>query len=71
LAAIAGGIYSIFLFWQHIADAMSIPAEKKVGYVILAVVVIVVIYMVIGAIGGAVAMAIAPFSIYHVGPFYH
>ncbi|HET6400268.1 MAG TPA: Yip1 family protein [Candidatus Kapabacteria bacterium] len=71
LAAIAGGVYSIYLFWQHISDAMSIPAEKKVGYAILAVVIIVVIEMVIGAIGGAIAMAIAPYSFYHVGPFYH
>ncbi|HZK75817.1 MAG TPA: YIP1 family protein [Candidatus Kapabacteria bacterium] len=71
LAAIAGGLYAIYLFWQHVADAMSIPVEKKVGYVILSVVVIVVIQMVIGAIGGAIAMAIAPYSFYHAGPFYH
>lgn len=71
LAAIAGGLYGIYLFWQHFADAMSIPAEKKVGYVILAVVVLAVIQIVIGAIGGAIAMAIAPYSFYHVGPFYH
>ena len=69
LAAIAGGLYSLYLFWLHFADALTIPADKKVGYVILSIVVIGVIYFVIGAIGGGIAMAIAPYSLYHVGPY--
>ena len=71
LAAIAGGIYAIYLFWQHFADAMSIPADKKVGYVILAVVIIAVIEFIISAIGNGIANVVAPYSIgyYHVGPY--
>jgi|GEM_PF-1940248 hypothetical protein len=71
LAAIAGGVYGIYLFWQHLPDALGVPADKKVGYVILAIVVVGAIQLVIGAIGGAIAMTIAPYSFYHVGTFYH
>jgi hypothetical protein len=69
LAALAGGIYAIYLFWQHFADAMSIPADKKVGYVVVAVITLVVIEFVIGMIGTGIANAVAPSPIYHFGHF--
>ncbi len=66
LAAIAGGIFAIYLFWHHVAEAMSIPAEKKVGYVVVAVIVLVVINIVIGMIGAGIANLVSPYS-YHIG----
>ncbi len=68
LAAIAGGIFAIYLFWQHVAEAMTIPADKKVGYVIVSVVVLAVIFFVIGAIGAGIAAMVSPVSVYHIGP---
>ena len=68
LAIIAGAVFAIYLFWQHVADAMSIPAEKKVGYVIVSIVVLAVIYIVIGAIGGMIANMVSPIS-YHIGGY--
>jgi hypothetical protein len=70
LVALAGAIYAIYLFWQHVAEAMSIPAEKKVGYVIVSVVVLAVIFFVIGAIGTGIAAMVSPVSVFHVGPTY-
>ena len=70
LVALAGAIYAIYLFWQHVAEAMSIPAEKKVGYVIVSVVVLAVIFFVIGAIGAGIATMVSPVSVYHIGPTY-
>src|SRR5581483_3592701 len=51
LAALAGGIFSIYLLWQHVSEAMSIPAEKKIGYVVVSILVLAAIYIVIGAVG--------------------
>jgi Yip1-like protein len=67
LIAIAGAVFAIYLFWQHVAEAMSIPADKKVGYVIVSVVVLAVIFFVIGAIGAAIAAMVSPVSVFHVG----
>jgi Yip1 domain len=71
LPMIAGAIFAIYLFWQHVSDAMSVPADKKVGYVIVSVIVLGVIFFVIGAIGTGIANMVSPVSFYHVGPFYH
>jgi hypothetical protein len=65
LIMIAGAVYAIFLFWSHVAEAMSIPAEKKVGYVVVSVLVLAVIYIVIGAIGGIIANMVSPVSVFH------
>ena len=67
LVALAGAIYAIYLFWQHVSEAMSIPAEKKVGYVIVSVIVLAVIFFVIGAIGTGIAAMVSPVSVFHVG----
>jgi hypothetical protein len=57
LAALAGGLYGIYLFWIHIDDAMKIPADKKVGYVVVSLLVIIVVNVVIGFIvNGIVGM---------------
>ncbi len=65
LAAIAGGIFAIYLFWLHVTEAMSVPEDKKVGYVIVSVIVLAVVYFVIGAIGTAVAAMVSPVSVFH------
>ncbi|HEY3876506.1 MAG TPA: Yip1 family protein [Candidatus Kapabacteria bacterium] len=67
LAALAGGIYAIYLFWQHISDALSVPADKKIGYVIVSVLVLVVVFFVIGAIGEGIAAIVSPYSVIHHG----
>ena len=67
LAALAGGIYAVFLFWQHISDAMSIPTDKKIGYVIVSVLVLAVVYIIIGAVGEGIAMIVSPYSVFHHG----
>ena len=67
LAALAGGIYAIYLFWSHFAVAMSIPEDKKVGFVVVAVIVLAVIHIVIHMIGGGIANIVAPYS-FHYGP---
>ncbi len=69
LIAIAGAIYAIYLFWNHVDEAMSIPADKKVGYVIVSVVVLAVIFFVIGAIGTGIAAMVSPVSVFHVGGY--
>jgi Yip1 domain len=68
LVALAGAVFAIYLFWQHVTDAMSIPADKKVGYVIVSVIVLAVIFFVIGAIGTGIAAMVSPIAVYHVGP---
>lgn len=66
LAAIAGAIYAIYLFWKHFEEAMSIPNEKKVGYLVTAIVLLIVVNFVIGAIGNAAANMISPVSVFHI-----
>jgi hypothetical protein len=67
LIALAGGVYAIYLFWLHVSEAMSIPEDKKVGYVVVSVLVLAVIFFVIGAIGTGVAAMVSPVSVFHVG----
>jgi Yip1 domain len=65
LIMLAGAVYAIYLFWLHVDEAMSVPADKKVGYVVVSVLVLAVIYIVIGAIGGIIANMVSPVSVFH------
>ena len=67
LGAIAGGIYGIYLFWQHVTEAMSVPEDKKVVYVIVAVLAIAVVSWVVSAIAHSIAGAMFVSSIVHPG----
>ncbi len=67
LLALAGAVFGIYLFWQHVAEAMSIPAEKKVGYVVVAIITLAVIQIVIGIAGNGLAKLVAPYPVYHLG----
>jgi hypothetical protein len=66
LAAIAGVVYAIYLFWKHFAEAMSIPEDKKIQYLAVAVVLLIVVNLVIGAIGTAIANVVAPVSVFRI-----
>jgi hypothetical protein len=65
LVAIAAAIYAIYLFWLHVSEAMTVPEDKKIGYVIVSVIVLAVIYFVIGAIGAGIAAMVSPVSVFH------
>jgi hypothetical protein len=57
LGILAGGIYSIYLFYLGLPVLMKTPQEKVVVYMIVAAVVIFVIYIVIGMVVGAITAA--------------
>ena len=57
LGAVAGSIYSIYLFYLGLPKMMGTPQEKVVGYLVVSALVVIVITVVMGsivtAIGGA------------------
>ncbi len=57
LGVLAGGIYSIYLFYLGLPVLMKTPPDKVVAYMIVAAVVIFVIYIVIGAVVGVITTA--------------
>jgi hypothetical protein len=57
LGVLAGGIYSIYLFYLGLPILMKTPPDKIVAYMIVAAVIIFVIYLVIGMVVGAITAA--------------
>jgi hypothetical protein len=57
-AAMAGGIYAIILFWKHATEAMSVPEDKKIGFVLVSILAIGVAYAIVSFIAGAIATMI-------------
>jgi hypothetical protein len=57
LGVLAGGIYSIYLFYLGLPIMMKTPRDKVVPYMIVAAVVIFVIYIVIGLVVGGITAA--------------
>ncbi|HYK90823.1 MAG TPA: YIP1 family protein [Acidobacteriota bacterium] len=57
LGVLAGGIYSIYLFYLGLPVLMRTPPDKVVAYMIVAAVVIFIIYIVIGMVVGAITTA--------------
>jgi len=57
LGALAGGIYSIYLFYLGLPVMMKTPPDKIIVYMIVAAVVIFVIYLVITLIVGSITAA--------------
>ena len=53
--ALAGGLFTIYLFWKHVGEAMSIPQEKQVQYVLACVALIILAIVVAGIIGSTLA----------------
>jgi hypothetical protein len=66
LAALAGGLYAIYLFWKHFAEAMSIPEDKKISYLVTAVLLLIVVNVAIGVLGRAVSNMVAPLPGFHI-----
>jgi hypothetical protein len=69
LAAIAGALYAVFLFWKHFTQALSIPEDKKVQYLAVAVLILIAVHFVIGRIGMAIADMVSPVGVYHIGSY--
>lgn len=44
LGVLGGGLYSLYLLWKHVGEAMHIAEEKKVVYVLVNVVIIAVAF---------------------------
>lgn len=57
LGVLAGGIYSIYLFYLGLPALMKTPPDKVVAYMIVAAVLILVIYIVIGLVVGGITAA--------------
>jgi len=57
LGVLAGGIYSIYLFYLGLPVLMRTPQDKVVAYMIVAAVIIFVIYIVIGLVVGTITTA--------------
>lgn len=58
LGAIAGGLYSIYLFYLGVPKLMATPPDKVVPYMLVCAVVLIVISMLVGMVVGGVATAI-------------
>lgn len=56
LIAIAGGLYSLYLFYLGLPKLMKVPETKALGFVAVSIILAVVIQMVIGWIAGSVVM---------------
>jgi hypothetical protein len=67
IVALAGGIYGIVLFWQHAGEAMGVPEDKKVGFVLVSALVIIVIYGIIGFIAGLLVASLAVGTVLSTG----
>ena len=57
LGVLAGGIYSIYLFYLGLPVLMRTPRDKVVAYMIVAALIIFVIYIVIGLVVGTITAA--------------
>lgn len=70
LAALAGAIFAIYLFWSHFQQAMSIPEDKKIGYVVVSIIVLALVHIVTYAIGSSIAAIVSPPAmLYHIGQY--
>lgn len=57
LVALAGNIYSIYIFYLGVPKMMNTPKEKIVSYMVVSAIVMIVVYFVIGTITTAIAGA--------------
>lgn len=69
LGALAGAVYSIYLFYLGVPVIMKTPQDKVVAYMIAAAVVIIVIYFVITIIVGVLTAALFMGAARAVAPF--
>lgn len=57
LLVIAGGLYSVYLFYLGLPLVMKTPQDKVIIYMIVSAVVIIIIYVVIAMVVGAITTA--------------
>jgi hypothetical protein len=57
------GLYGLFLLFLGLAPLMKTPEDKKVGYLVVSIIILIVVYFVIAAILTAILMAIFGLSI--------
>ena len=57
------GLYGLYLMYLGLAPLMKTPEDKKVGYLVVSILILIVVYFVIAAILTAIFMAIFGLSI--------
>lgn len=57
------GLYGLYLMYLGLAPLMKTPEDKKVGYLVVSIIILVVVYFVIAAILTAIFMAVFGLSI--------
>ncbi len=69
LGELAGAIYAIYLFWKHSSEAMAVPEDKKIGFVLVSALAIgaafVVFAFITTAIVGMIFVGYAVTNGYH------
>jgi hypothetical protein len=57
------GLYGLYLMFLGLAPLMKTPEDKKVGYLVVSIIILIVVYFVIAAILTAILMAVFGLSI--------
>jgi Yip1 domain len=57
------GLYGLYLMYLGLAPLMKTPEDKKVGYLVVSIIILIVVYFVIAAILSAILMAIFGLSL--------
>ncbi|MCH7771600.1 MAG: YIP1 family protein [Bacteroidetes bacterium] len=64
------GLYGLYLLYIGLSPVMKTPEEKKLGYVIVSIVVLLVVYFVIAAILTAILFSVFGLSMWGASNFY-
>jgi len=58
------GLYGLYLMYLGLSPLMKTPEDKKVGYLVVSIIILIVVYFVIAAILTAILMAVFGLSIF-------
>jgi len=64
------GLYSLYLLFVGISPQMKTPEDKKVGYLIVSIIVLIIVYFVIAAILSAIILSIFGLSVFGAANLY-
>ena len=64
------GLYGLYLLFVGISPQMKTPEDKKVGYLIVSIVVLIIVYFVIAAILSAIILSIFGLSVFGAANLY-
>lgn len=64
------GLYGLYLLYLGIAPMMQTPEDKKVGYMIVSIIILIVVYFVIAAILTAILFAVFGLSAFTAARYY-